>query len=619
MRTRVVRVATHLCLAALLLWLALPGVAGAAPLWAEGDWPATRIDAGGGGYTETSGATWLADRPYGPTGGNGDGVGLATALGYVGTRAMQVVEVSHPVLGTSVSRLYQTQRVGLTAYRFNLPNGVYRVTLKLAELHVDAAPGAYAFDVRSQGSLVLRGVEPVAGGLYTAYDRSFTATVVAGTLEVQFVRSGVEVSVAGLEVTPLSVPGVAPAAKTTTATPPAAVATASPATLQVTATYPPATATAAAVATKPFASPAPASPSATASPAPPTPTSSPSATPSQTPSATPSPTASPTASHTAAPSPTETALPSATATDVPASTATPAPSGTATSSMPAAVTATSTPTVAGEAPTATAPASATSTATALPDRRTPTPIAAVTGTPVARVRGTPVSDPSGFYRFSEGTLSVAFWAVDTDSAQDVLDVMLAINQRLEADLGLGVARMETRLFTSRDEYNRALNMTAPAEQVGNIIDAEHIWLLSPGQASEEERQAILKGVQVEMVRVALMQAPGVSVWLRDGLSSYEAELWDEARATYLRGLLAMRRIVGLQALDGPAYNYVGGAVTAHTVVEVMAQTYGMPAVRDLIARLATAPLDAAIQGALGVSRSEFERVWLEYLRTNYGS
>ena len=55
---------------------------------------------------------------------------------------MQVVATSRPIAGTAISPVYQTQRLGATGYRFDLTDGQYRVTVRLAELYLEIGPGA---------------------------------------------------------------------------------------------------------------------------------------------------------------------------------------------------------------------------------------------------------------------------------------------------------------------------------------------------------------------------------------------------------------------------------------------------------------------------------------------
>jgi hypothetical protein len=113
----------------------------------------------------------------------------------------------------------------MSGYRLPVPDGRYRVTLKMVE-NFFTAPGSRVFDVTAEGSTVLSGFDPfaAAGGRGRAVDRSFTTTVTGGALDLGFRNRRNYASVAGIEVVP-----VATAAATSASPTPAAPATTAPA------------------------------------------------------------------------------------------------------------------------------------------------------------------------------------------------------------------------------------------------------------------------------------------------------------------------------------------------------------------------------------------------------
>jgi hypothetical protein len=526
---------------------------------------AVRIDVGGDGYSDAAtGAVWEADRPY-----------TAGRWGYIGHKSMQVVSTSRPVAGSSASLVYQSQRLGQHSYRFDIPNGTYRVTLNLAELQPTMQPGGRSFDVVAQGALVLRDVDIRRdSAIYRAYDRAFTAIVSKGSLFIEFAPRSGQVSIAGIEVVSLAalaLPTQQPAATTPPAAP--ALSPTPPATSMIKAVLSP---TAPASATTIVS--ATAAPPATA-----------------TAGAAPSATAMPPATATA----------TATATAVPptaASTPTPAPSSTATL-----------------APTA-SPTTPPATETPAPTPTVPTATPATPATPAAPAEtATPTTTPApepGVLR--QDSFSVRFTGSDETGARAVLEAMVALRPRLAEETGLNTGPVEVKLFASRDEYNQAVGITVPADQVGNVVDAGRIWLLDPGKTPANERGDILKGVQVSLAKATLMQIPGLPLWFTEGIASYEARLWNDYRDAYMRSLVAMRRLASLRALDGWAYNYLGGAVTAHTVITYLVNAYGAQALPALVGAMATQDFDEAVSSTLGVTYAEFDRSWLMYLQATFG-
>jgi len=80
-----------------------------------------RINAGGDAYTDTNGKEWQADRAY-------------TVGGY-GCVGGGTYTTDDPISGTEDDVLYQSERWGMSAYQFDVPNGTYQVTLHLAEIY----------------------------------------------------------------------------------------------------------------------------------------------------------------------------------------------------------------------------------------------------------------------------------------------------------------------------------------------------------------------------------------------------------------------------------------------------------------------------------------------------
>ena len=95
---------------------------------------------------------------------------------------------SGPIGQTLDPALYQTERWGLRAYKFDVPNGTYRVTLRFSEGYFTSA-GRRVFNVQIEGQTVLLNFDifRAAGGRSKAYDRSFTIEVRDGQLMITFI------------------------------------------------------------------------------------------------------------------------------------------------------------------------------------------------------------------------------------------------------------------------------------------------------------------------------------------------------------------------------------------------------------------------------------------------
>ncbi len=132
------------------------------------------VNVGGKSYTSASGDVYAADRSYG-----------SGPFGYVGAGSKR--STTHAIAGTVDDKLYQSQRIGMKSYKFDLPDGHYRVDLSFAEL-VERRAGRRIFNVTIEDVPVIPylDVAAEAPGRYVALDRSFEVDVSDGQLNVVF-------------------------------------------------------------------------------------------------------------------------------------------------------------------------------------------------------------------------------------------------------------------------------------------------------------------------------------------------------------------------------------------------------------------------------------------------
>jgi hypothetical protein len=131
------------------------------------------VNAGGSSFIDPhNGDLYSTDRAFTPGG-----------WGYVGGTTRST---GSAISGTDRDPLYQNLREGMSAYRFTVPNGTYRVDLSFAEIQANRA-GARVFNVSIEGGLVLPSLDIYAAvGKNAAYDRSFIIEVTDGVLDITF-------------------------------------------------------------------------------------------------------------------------------------------------------------------------------------------------------------------------------------------------------------------------------------------------------------------------------------------------------------------------------------------------------------------------------------------------
>ena len=120
------------------------------------------------------------------------------ALGAVGGTA---AHFNAPVAGADVPAVYQNVRYNMSAFRFEVPNGSYAVTLKFNEPHY-TAPGKRVFGVKLQGQQVLEHLDLFAKvGQNKALDTSFNDVAVTnGQLRVEFTTEVEYPCIAGIVI-----------------------------------------------------------------------------------------------------------------------------------------------------------------------------------------------------------------------------------------------------------------------------------------------------------------------------------------------------------------------------------------------------------------------------------
>jgi malectin (di-glucose binding ER protein) len=150
----------------------------------------TGVDAGGTHTVASNGDIYLADRRYG-TG----------PYGYIGGNRRTT---KHAIDGTPDQGLFQDQRESMDAYRFDVPDGTYKVDLHFAELTRNNA-NERRFEVSIEGEQVLPNIDVFeeAGGRYIALTRTFVVTVSDGHLDIEFVDLTRQSTISAILVTGL--------------------------------------------------------------------------------------------------------------------------------------------------------------------------------------------------------------------------------------------------------------------------------------------------------------------------------------------------------------------------------------------------------------------------------
>jgi len=159
-----------------------------------------RLNAGGLGFQDTAGNTWVEDTGYYSFGSSSSTL--------------------NPIAGTEDDVLYQSERYDSTAggsdleYSIaGLQDGQYEVRLHFAETFAGiTAPGMRVFDVMAENALAIDNMDIFARvGLNRACIVTFPVTVTDGNLDIRFLRGVQNPKVCGIEVFAIQTSGQPPA------------------------------------------------------------------------------------------------------------------------------------------------------------------------------------------------------------------------------------------------------------------------------------------------------------------------------------------------------------------------------------------------------------------------
>ncbi|MHC4562840.1 MAG: sulfatase-like hydrolase/transferase [Planctomycetota bacterium] len=165
-----------------------------------------RVNVGGPEVTDWSGKTWRSDRDY-----------VAGSWGCLDAPVTDILTTTEAIACVEDERIHQSMRQGeRLRYRFDLPNGTYKVRLLFTEIYW-CSSDAEKQAVRVQGKTVLDHFNIFDdAGANTEYDTTVTAKVTHGHLDIHCVgqslpmHSGARIS--AIEITAIDI--VQPKVKT---------------------------------------------------------------------------------------------------------------------------------------------------------------------------------------------------------------------------------------------------------------------------------------------------------------------------------------------------------------------------------------------------------------------
>lgn len=136
-----------------------------------------RINLAGKEYKDKQGKLWYADRGY-----------AKGSWGCLNLPETDILTTSDPISNTKDPQLFQSMRMGeKIIYRFDVPNGDYKVKLLFAEIYWETS-AAEQQNIYIQGKQVLKNFNIFdEAGHDNVLEKSFSTKVNQGYLEIKFI------------------------------------------------------------------------------------------------------------------------------------------------------------------------------------------------------------------------------------------------------------------------------------------------------------------------------------------------------------------------------------------------------------------------------------------------
>jgi len=143
-------------------------------------------------YTDKAGSVWLLDQV----------MEEGKAWGFVD--GMTIDRGDLGITGTDASKIYETERYSMSAYKFKLPNGKYTVRLHFAETYDGVTgDGQRVFSITINEKTVLENFDPYkeAGGFQKPVVKTIkTLTITNGELVIGFTSNIQNPEINGIEI-----------------------------------------------------------------------------------------------------------------------------------------------------------------------------------------------------------------------------------------------------------------------------------------------------------------------------------------------------------------------------------------------------------------------------------
>lgn len=224
--------------------------------------------------------------------------------------------------------------------------------------------------------------------------------------------------------------------------------------------------------------------------------------------------------------------------------------------------------------------------------------------------------PNSFpYTLESEHFTFYYTETDKDSIHQIRDKLEENYDRIVQDLAPPeMPRVKVRMYQDLSAFHKAIDREGAGDWVvGNVTEKDEMKMVSPSNpGSGQSLEYMLKVAVHEFTHVVTFNMTDYPTsysmgWLYESLACYEAEQFTDPKdVVFIKGG-RLPTFAQLTKTNGePAIYGVG-----FTIIEYIRDTWGMKAVRELVASYGNIP------GTLGKTAEEFEKGWQAYVQEKY--
>ncbi|MEW9079609.1 peptidase MA family metallohydrolase [Terrisporobacter glycolicus] len=212
-----------------------------------------------------------------------------------------------------------------------------------------------------------------------------------------------------------------------------------------------------------------------------------------------------------------------------------------------------------------------------------------------------------------------FYSKDKDKVciEDLSKELEKSYETITNNLGVNIdGRIDVRISPDIKSLHEAMGLTNADDSVVGSGWGKEIKIVSPLNPGTVHNYNSVKQVLIhEFVHIVISNINSdideIPSWINEGIATYEAKQMNDNTRNFIKQRISENKIPNLNELDKGFSTPDGSHIFSYTIVEFLVSKYGY----DKLIHILKSPKE--IDKILGISKSEFEREWISFLKDNY--